>query len=186
MRTASNRRPGRQPMTEKRELYVQLMHQGMSNSAACRQLGIDRKTGHWWKNGGVVIRNGGDTRGGTDHGAGGHAAEGVDSLPERGRAGDDRGRCARWPDVDVDRRGARAGGVDRREGAEAQRRGRWRQVSTSCGAHQNARPPAASEGARLEVDIDLRGVVQGSTSISAGGPSRRRTPPRRSWCRHRD
>lgn len=58
MRTASNRRPGRQPMTEKRELYVQLMHEGMSNSAACRQLGIDRKTGHWWKNGGVVIRNG--------------------------------------------------------------------------------------------------------------------------------
>ncbi len=58
MRTVSNRRPGRQPMTEKRELYVRLMHQGMSNSAACRQLGIDRKTGHWWKNGGVVIRNG--------------------------------------------------------------------------------------------------------------------------------
>ena len=45
-------------MTEKRELYVRLIQQGVSNSAACRSLGIDRKTGHWWKNGGVVVRNG--------------------------------------------------------------------------------------------------------------------------------
>jgi len=44
-------------MTEKRELYVRLIQQGVSNSAACRSLGIDRKTGHWWKNGGVVVRN---------------------------------------------------------------------------------------------------------------------------------
>lgn len=58
MRSVSKGRPGRQPMTEKRELYVRLMDQGMSNSAACRQLGIDRKTEHWWKNGGVVVRNG--------------------------------------------------------------------------------------------------------------------------------
>ena len=45
-------------MTDKREQYVRLIGQGMSNSAACRSLGIDRKTGHWWKNGGVVVRNG--------------------------------------------------------------------------------------------------------------------------------
>lgn len=45
-------------MTEKRELYVRLIRQGVSNSEACRQLGIDRKSGHWWKNGGVYVRNG--------------------------------------------------------------------------------------------------------------------------------
>ena len=45
-------------MTEKREQYVRLIAQGVSNSAACRSLGIDRKTGHWWKNGGIVVRNG--------------------------------------------------------------------------------------------------------------------------------
>jgi IS30 family transposase len=58
VRTGSGGRPGRQPMTAKREIYVRLMQQGISNSEACRQLGIDRKTGHWWKNGGVVVRNG--------------------------------------------------------------------------------------------------------------------------------
>ena len=58
MRSVSSGRPGRQPMMEKREIYVRLIHQGMSNSAACRSLGIDHKTGHWWKNGGVVVRNG--------------------------------------------------------------------------------------------------------------------------------
>lgn len=58
MRSVSSGRPGRQPMTAKRELYVRLIRQGVSNSAACRSLGIDRKTGHWWKNGGVVVRNG--------------------------------------------------------------------------------------------------------------------------------
>jgi transposase len=45
-------------MAEKREAYVRLIRQGVSNPKACRQLGIDRKTGHWWKNGGVVTRNG--------------------------------------------------------------------------------------------------------------------------------
>ena len=58
MRTGSNGRPGRRPMTEKRELYVRLIRQGISNAEACRQLEIDRKTGHWWKNGGVYVRNG--------------------------------------------------------------------------------------------------------------------------------
>jgi transposase len=58
VRSVSSGKPGRQPMTDKREQYVRLIGQGMSNSAACRSLGIDRKTGHWWKNGGVVVRNG--------------------------------------------------------------------------------------------------------------------------------
>ena len=45
-------------MTEKREQYVRLIRQGVSNSEACRRLGVDRKTGHWWKNGGAITRNG--------------------------------------------------------------------------------------------------------------------------------
>ncbi len=45
-------------MTEKRVEYARLLRQGVSVSEACRRLGIDRKTGHWWKNGGSVTRNG--------------------------------------------------------------------------------------------------------------------------------
>lgn len=58
MKNVSRGRAGRQPMVEKQQLYVRLIRQGMSNSQACRELGIDRKTGHWWKNGGVITRNG--------------------------------------------------------------------------------------------------------------------------------
>jgi transposase, IS30 family len=45
-------------MSDKRVLYARLIRQGVSNSEACRRLGIDRKTGTWWKNGGVITRNG--------------------------------------------------------------------------------------------------------------------------------
>jgi IS30 family transposase len=45
-------------MTDKREQFARLIRQGVSNSEACRRLGIDRKTGHWWKNGGTFTRNG--------------------------------------------------------------------------------------------------------------------------------
>ena len=58
MRSGSRGRPGRQPMSDKREHYTRLIRQGVSNSEACRQLGIDRKTGHWWKNCGSFTRNG--------------------------------------------------------------------------------------------------------------------------------
>src|ERR1700728_2446907 len=58
MKSVSKGRPGRQPMTEKRREYVKLIRQGVPNSKACRDLGIDRKTGHWCKNGGVVTRHG--------------------------------------------------------------------------------------------------------------------------------
>ena len=58
MRSESKGRSGRQPMTDKRLEYVRLIRIGVSNSEACRRLGIDRKTGHWWKNGGSVTRNG--------------------------------------------------------------------------------------------------------------------------------
>lgn len=58
MRSSSKGPAGRQPMAEKQREYVRLIRQGVTNSEACRRLGIDRKTGHWWKNGGVVTRNG--------------------------------------------------------------------------------------------------------------------------------
>jgi len=45
-------------MTDKREQFARLIRQGVSNSEACRRLRIDRKTGHWWKNGGSFTRNG--------------------------------------------------------------------------------------------------------------------------------
>jgi transposase, IS30 family len=42
------------PLTAKRDLYVQLMGQGMDNSAACRQVGVNRKTGQRWRLGRVT------------------------------------------------------------------------------------------------------------------------------------
>lgn len=59
MRSGSTRRPGRQPMVDKQREFSKLLRQGVSVSEACRRLGIDRKTGHWWKNGGVVVRESG-------------------------------------------------------------------------------------------------------------------------------
>jgi hypothetical protein len=56
-RTAG-RAAGRQPMVDKQRDYARLIRRGVSNSEACRRLGIDRRTGHWWKNGGRVTRNG--------------------------------------------------------------------------------------------------------------------------------
>lgn len=57
-KSGSKRRAGRRPMEEKQAAFARLLRQGVSASEACRRLGIDRKTGHWWKNGGVVTRNG--------------------------------------------------------------------------------------------------------------------------------
>ncbi|MGQ0631651.1 MAG: IS30 family transposase [Sporichthyaceae bacterium] len=62
MRTGSTRRPGRQPMVDKQREFARLLSQGVSISEACRRLGIDRKTGHWWKNGGVIRRSGAERR----------------------------------------------------------------------------------------------------------------------------
>ena len=58
MRNTTRRAAGRQPMVDKQREFARLINQGVSISEACRRLGIDRKTGHWWKNGGTVTRNG--------------------------------------------------------------------------------------------------------------------------------
>ena len=42
--------PGK-PLTAQRERYLQLMKQGFSNAEACRQVGVNRKTGHRWRHG---------------------------------------------------------------------------------------------------------------------------------------
>ncbi len=43
-------------MVDKQRSFGRLLEQGLSISEACRRLGIDRKTGHWWKNGGRIVR----------------------------------------------------------------------------------------------------------------------------------
>ncbi len=54
-----SRRPGPgKPLTAKRELYLRLMRQGVSNAEACRQVGIDRRTGKRWRYGRRVVVNG--------------------------------------------------------------------------------------------------------------------------------
>jgi transposase, IS30 family len=54
-----SRRPGPgRPLTAKRELYLRLMRQGLSNCEACRQVGIDRRTGKRWRYGRRVVVNG--------------------------------------------------------------------------------------------------------------------------------
>jgi hypothetical protein len=45
----SNWKCGPTPLTAKRDLYVQLLSQGMNNSTACRQVGVNRKTGQRWR-----------------------------------------------------------------------------------------------------------------------------------------
>jgi hypothetical protein len=39
------KKPGPAPLADKRDQYLQLMAQGMRNSAACREVGINRRTG---------------------------------------------------------------------------------------------------------------------------------------------
>jgi IS30 family transposase len=63
---ASNHRarkaPGAQPLTRQREQYLALMRQGMSNAAASRVVGVNRKTGHRWRHGRTVTDRVGQVR----------------------------------------------------------------------------------------------------------------------------
>ena len=45
---------GPPPQVEKRAQYLRLMGQGLSNSDACRQVGVNRKTGQRWRHGRIV------------------------------------------------------------------------------------------------------------------------------------
>ena len=37
--------PGSPPLADKRDLYIDLMSKGVSNTAACRVVGVNRRTG---------------------------------------------------------------------------------------------------------------------------------------------
>ncbi|WP_404800761.1 helix-turn-helix domain-containing protein [Arthrobacter vasquezii] len=49
--TRRSRKMGPEGLVEKKPLYVQLMKEGHSNSAACRILGIHKNTGRRWLHG---------------------------------------------------------------------------------------------------------------------------------------
>ncbi len=51
--------PGGPPLSEKRDLYVQLMAKGVSNSAACRVVGVNRRTGTRWRRGRTIVNGAG-------------------------------------------------------------------------------------------------------------------------------
>ena len=54
--------PGALPLTSQRDQYRALMQQGMSNAEACREVGVNRKTGHRWRYGRAVITRTGEIR----------------------------------------------------------------------------------------------------------------------------
>jgi transposase, IS30 family len=63
--TETFRRPkkrGPAPLADKRDQYLRLMAQGMSNSAACRQVGVNRKTGNRWRYGRKIVDRAGNVR----------------------------------------------------------------------------------------------------------------------------
>lgn len=55
-------KPGSLPLTDKRELYLRLMSQGMSNSQACRRVGVHRRTGVRWRHGRTLKTRHGSVR----------------------------------------------------------------------------------------------------------------------------
>ncbi len=51
--------PGVEPLAEERELFVSLIASGVSNSAACRTVGVNRRTGTRWRYGRSIPSAGG-------------------------------------------------------------------------------------------------------------------------------
>src|SRR2546430_15801964 len=56
---AGRGRPGVAPQTVKREQYAALIARGVTNSEACRIVGINRRTGKRWRHGRTVTSSGG-------------------------------------------------------------------------------------------------------------------------------
>jgi len=48
------RPPSSDPETAKRELFLRLIGQGLSNPAACRPIGVHRRTGSRWRYGRAI------------------------------------------------------------------------------------------------------------------------------------
>lgn len=53
-------RPSGGMLVEEREWFGRLIVQGISNSEACRIVGVDRKTGTRWRYGRTVVNKAGD------------------------------------------------------------------------------------------------------------------------------
>jgi transposase, IS30 family len=54
--------PGGPPLSEQRSLYIELVSKGMSNSAACRAVGVNRRTGTRWRRGRTILNRAGKAR----------------------------------------------------------------------------------------------------------------------------
>jgi len=54
LRRPALKSPGGPPLSEKRDLYIELVSKGLSNSAACRVVGVNRRTGTRWRRGQTV------------------------------------------------------------------------------------------------------------------------------------
>jgi IS30 family transposase len=54
--------PGSPPLSTKRRLYIELMSKGAPNTAACRVVGVNRRTGTRWRRGRTVTNLGGQPR----------------------------------------------------------------------------------------------------------------------------
>jgi len=147
------------PLTAKRDLYVQLMSQGMQNSAACRQVGVNRKTGQRWRLGRIV----------NDAKRGEYRS---DPIVPPGSAADGSGRYLSDQERIVIADGMRAGRSKRPIAGEL-----GRSVSTVCRevlrnaeASGEYRPHAAQQRMltrrprpklrRLAINAELRGLVQ--------------------------
>ena len=63
LRCASDegRTPAGGVQAEKQQRYVRLIAQGLSNSEACRLVGINRKTGNRWRYGRTVVNTAGES-----------------------------------------------------------------------------------------------------------------------------
>ena len=145
-------------MTEKRIEFTRLIRQGVSGSEACRRVGIDRKTGHWWKNGGTVTRNGTTT----------FVKPVIDQHPEREESGRYLSESERVQIADGAHAGRSAGVIAAELGRAVSTVSRELQRNRSTdGAY---RPHAAQammrarrprpKARRLEIDGELRGLAQ--------------------------
>ena len=56
------KRPGSPPLGEQQTLYIELVSKGLSNSAACRAVGVNRRTGTRWRRGRTIVNGAGETR----------------------------------------------------------------------------------------------------------------------------
>jgi len=54
--------PGGPPLSAKRDLYIDLMSRGLSNTAACRAAGVNRRTGTRWTRGRTIANSAGQPR----------------------------------------------------------------------------------------------------------------------------